>query len=822
MIDISKKYRRLFNVQGLRFLIDDIWMGYYKELSALTVYIDGFYTSYLPEDVVEECLTKGVELYSNKGKFEDYRNNFLEFKKRVLELCEKIAREGDISKEELAKSFQLFSELFEYYSKTEFFYTDKVFLKLRENSSLHKEIGELKYSGRELLNKIFFGKGGYLNIFLKMLSDKFNITVEELCQYGVQEILELYDGKKVSPKVITERNIAFIIVGDDDLGVNVVYGEEAKELIVAFQEGGLLQELKGTIANAGKVRGEVKLIVSGYDNFDDLQGQIDEMHHGAILVSETTSPELTLACHKAAAIVTNQGGMLSHAAVISRELGIPCIVGTGNATEVLKDGDVVEVDAELGVVRKIEKDNSSYAFVWSNYQPLYSLEMNINGLVNFRDIVWNRTNNIIQVMKNNTISCFHSAQDLEDDAEKGKLFLDQDFREKFVSDVELACKKHKEFFSEVKNLDFSQLSNEEVISWFAKATYLWSSIMSYFRASQANPTKQIIEDLKRYFPEEAEMLITFPELDDANKELVDWQNLLKEEYSSQKVLAHAEKYPWIVAVHFTKEDVLDTLTQKYNHDKHNFGFKDVIKEKEEVKEKQRRIIGKITKNKNLQDLVLFLQKLTWSRMEIKSCWAGTDFYMIPLIKEISQRTGESVHDINLYYLIDEIKELLLSGRRLSREEKENRKKCFVGLWKDRKTVYLSGQDAEKLAQKELGELYSVPKTNEIKGTVASQGKKIGRARLLESNNITQLREMRRLFQVGDILITQMTQPNIIDIAGKAGAIVTDEGGMLSHAAIIAREFGVPCIVGTNVATKVLKDGDLVEVDAEKGIVRKIE
>jgi len=55
----------------------------------------------------------------------------------------------------------------------------------------------------------------------------------------------------------------------------------------------------------------------------------------------------------------------------------------------------------------------------------------------------------------------------------------------------------------------------------------------------------------------------------------------------------------------------------------------------------------------------------------------------------------------------------------------------------------------------------------------------------------------------------------------AKAIVTDEGGLSCHAAIVARELGVPCIVGTKIATKVFKDGDLVEVDADKGIVRKI-
>jgi len=56
---------------------------------------------------------------------------------------------------------------------------------------------------------------------------------------------------------------------------------------------------------------------------------------------------------------------------------------------------------------------------------------------------------------------------------------------------------------------------------------------------------------------------------------------------------------------------------------------------------------------------------------------------------------------------------------------------------------------------------------------------------------------------------------------KAIAIVTDEGGLLSHAAIVSREMGIPCVVGTKIATQVLKDGELVEVDAERGVVRKI-
>lgn len=77
------------------------------------------------------------------------------------------------------------------------------------------------------------------------------------------------------------------------------------------------------------------------------------------------------------------------------------------------------------------------------------------------------------------------------------------------------------------------------------------------------------------------------------------------------------------------------------------------------------------------------------------------------------------------------------------------------------------------------------------------------------------------FQKGDILVTSMTTADFVPLIKKAKAVITDEGGLLCHAAIVARELKTPCIIGTKIATKVLKDGDLVEVDAEKGIVRII-
>ena len=75
---------------------------------------------------------------------------------------------------------------------------------------------------------------------------------------------------------------------------------------------------------------------------------------------------------------------------------------------------------------------------------------------------------------------------------------------------------------------------------------------------------------------------------------------------------------------------------------------------------------------------------------------------------------------------------------------------------------------------------------------------------------------------GDILVASMTMPKYLPAMKKASAFVTDEGGITCHAAIIAREMRKPCIIGTKIATQVLKDGDLVEVDAERGIVTIVE
>jgi len=110
---------------------------------------------------------------------------------------------------------------------------------------------------------------------------------------------------------------------------------------------------------------------------------------------------------------------------------------------------------------------------------------------------------------------------------------------------------------------------------------------------------------------------------------------------------------------------------------------------------------------------------------------------------------------------------------------------------------------------------TIKSVNTIKGFPASTGVVKGRVAILID------KKMINKFKKGYVLVTEMTEPEYLPAMKKAVAIITNEGGIACHAAIVARELRKPCIIGTKIATKVLKDGDLVEVDANKGIVKII-
>jgi phosphohistidine swiveling domain-containing protein len=113
--------------------------------------------------------------------------------------------------------------------------------------------------------------------------------------------------------------------------------------ILAVSDYTNIKELKGSVAYRGVLSGKVKIVMTAYE--------IEKVQEGDILVAPTTAPSYIIGMNKASAFITDEGGITSHAAIVAREMKKPCIIGTKIATKVLKDGDLVEVDANQGVVR---------------------------------------------------------------------------------------------------------------------------------------------------------------------------------------------------------------------------------------------------------------------------------------------------------------------------------------------------------------------------------------------------------------------------------------------------------------------------------------
>ncbi len=209
----------------------------------------------------------------------------------------------------------------------------------------------------------------------------------------------------------------------------------------------------------------------------------------------------------------------------------------------------------------------------------------------------------------------------------------------------------------------------------------------------------------------------------------------------------------------------------------------------------------------VQNICHFFQKLTVLRdvRKEKQC------ILVLWVKRLSQALAQKMQcdpailERMAYWEIPH----LSSDRKQFLKELEQRTAVLYVMSDIHDTVLFTNEQAAQLRALLEKKLTS---TSELKGMVASQGKATGIVRVI--NKVSEFGS----FQKGDILVSAMTRPEFLPIMEKAAAIVTDEGGITSHAAIVSRELGIPCIIGTQTATRILKSGQKVEVDAIKGIV----
>lgn len=162
------------------------------------------------------------------------------------------------------------------------------------------------------------------------------------------ELIDYIEGKKVDLQRIKNRQKRYLIITKagktKEYKLSEINDILTKEL-AHLQTSKVHNQVKGRIAYKGKSQGRAVVVFTTKD--------YKKIKKGDVLITPMTKPEIVPFLTKVAGIVTNDGGALSHASIISREMKIPCIVGTGNATDVFKDGETIRLDGEKGIAIKV-------------------------------------------------------------------------------------------------------------------------------------------------------------------------------------------------------------------------------------------------------------------------------------------------------------------------------------------------------------------------------------------------------------------------------------------------------------------------------------
>ncbi len=228
--------------------------------------------------------------------------------------------------------------------------------------------------------------------------------------------------------------------------------------------------------------------------------------------------------------------------------------------------------------------------------------------------------------------------------------------------------------------------------------------------------------------------------------------------------------------------------------------------------KKQALLSKIKLSPLLKTLLKISEDFTWWQDERKRATYFNIDIGCKILSEIGRRTGYELEELKYAYPAEA--KGILFGQSPSRKELQERQKSSALISVESAFQVLTGKEVQKLKDLVLGKK-SYNNINDFRGLSASTGKAIGSVKIVKS--ATEVSKVNP----GDILVAVMTRPDYVTAMKKAAAIVTNEGGITSHAAIVSRELGIPCIIGTKIATEVLRDGDLVEVNANHGWVRKL-
>jgi phosphohistidine swiveling domain-containing protein len=413
------------------------------------------------------------------------------------------------------------------------------------------------------------------------------------------------------------------------------------------------------------------------------------------------------------------------------------------------------------------------------------------------------------------------------DALKEKVSQDIFFPDKIKQKIEATVDELKETVSVLEKIQLQKQTNTELIASWMKGYHAIAALTAFMSFKGTVQMSDILEEKVKHILEKKIkdlekrsalfLLISLPKEDsfmvqERNDILQMARKIQKGSDESTLVEKHTKRFSWMgcvmyAGVPYTKEHFKREVDEEL---KHNNSKK--LQERSTKKAEREKQIQECMKQLQLtkKEKHIFEQLRDWVHLRtyVKDMTSFGIAATLPFLYEIAKRAEVSYTDL-LYLSHTELQDIFSQKKSVFIKESRERQNAWGFVVINTAVKYYNKKTINEIEEKEE----VMPKG--VKGFSACHGVAKGRAIIVK--NVSDVEEIKE----GDILVTHMTTTNFVPVLSKVSAIVTDEGGITCHAAIVSRELNIPCIIGTRIATKAFKSGDIIEVDADKGIVRKI-
>lgn len=476
-----------------------------------------------------------------------------------------------------------------------------------------------------------------------------------------------------------------------------------------------------------------------------------------------------------------------------------------------------------------------YKFIAGQRKTLIAAQLKVGTFINsYKYFEKDPNPNFINLRNKLDAEYWIEEKDIEPINEFGKKYLDKEFTKNIKKSIKKHNKKAAGLISLLNTTDFNDLSKTEIVNILNLVYKNLFELMGTLFLSQDIFTlcveNNLKETLKKEFKNNKErnelfnVLITPFKLNAVNKELLYWYKfvLRNQNPTNTELKDYILRNGWLVYNEFNCKNIDNFIQKRYQKDSKNRSkLQKEIENLSKEQQEKKLIFNKKTRGISLdtKHLAEVLRDLADLRLEIKLINNSLETSLnLTLLRHIAKQNNIDFVDLLDGYFREDVENLILNKIKISSKEIQNRKN-FVGfVGKDNETEILTGEKARKQITSLLNNQKLKSDKTTLKGQMAYSGNAKGNAKIIRLGDNSQLIADLKKFKKGDIIVTIMTQPNIMPIIKKAGGIITDEGGICSHAAIISRELQIPCIVGTGTATKMIRDGDLVEIDSKNSTV----